>query len=74
MCLCFVCMYVERSTSELPGEIFFFNFLFYVQVELINNAVMISGRQQRDLAMHIHVFFLTCKTLKSWIKHSLYLL
>ena len=36
---------------------FFFNFLFYIGVQLINN-VLISGVQQRDSNIHIYVSIL----------------
>ena len=39
-------------------ECSFFNFLFYIGVQLINNAVLISGVQQSDLVIHICVSIL----------------
>ena len=30
------------------GASFFYNFLFYIRVELINNTVLVSGVQQSD--------------------------
>ena len=36
----------------------FLNFLFCIGVQLINNAVIVSGEQQRDSAIHIHVSIL----------------
>ena len=33
----------------------FLNFLFYIGVELINNVVPVSGGQQNDSVIHIHV-------------------
>ena len=33
----------------------YFFFLFCIGVQLINNAVIVSGGQQRDSAIHIHV-------------------
>ena len=38
--------------------IFFFTFLFYIEVKQINNVVIASGGQQRDSAIHIHVSIL----------------
>ena len=35
--------------------IFFFNFLFYIEVYLINKVVIVSGVQQSDSVIHIHV-------------------
>ena len=37
---------------------FFFNFLIYTEVYLINNSVMVLGVQQSDSVIHIHVFIL----------------
>ena len=37
---------------------FFFNFLFGIRVQPINNVVIISGEQGRDSAIHIHVSIL----------------
>ena len=34
------------------------NFLFYIGVYLINNAVLVSGEQQSDSVTHIHVSIL----------------
>ena len=34
------------------------NFLFYIGVQLINNLVIVSGAEQRDSAMCIHVSIL----------------
>ena len=39
-------------------HIYFLNFLFYIRLELINNVVLVSGMQQRDSAIHIHVAIL----------------
>ena len=33
-------------------------FLLYIGVQLINNVVLVSGLQQSDSVIHIHVFFL----------------
>ena len=35
----------------------FFNFLFYIRVQLIKNIVIVSGVQQNDSLIHIHVSF-----------------
>ena len=34
---------------------FFLNFLFCIEVELVNNVVMVSGEQWRDSAILVHV-------------------
>ena len=39
-------------------DFFFFNFPFYIGVQLINNAVLVSGVQQSDSVIHIHVSIL----------------
>ena len=40
------------------SKIFFLNFLFYIGVQLINNVVLVSGVQQSDSVIHIHVSIL----------------
>ena len=42
--------------SQFTG--YFFNFLFYIGVSLINNVVFIPGVQQSDSGVHIHVSIL----------------
>ena len=37
------------------SEFFFFNFLFYIGIQWINNVVLVSGVQQSDSVIHIHV-------------------
>ena len=37
---------------------FLLGFLFCIEVELINNVVMVSGEQERDSAILIHVTIL----------------
>ena len=37
---------------------FFKNILFYIEVQLTNNVVVVSGAQQSDSAIHIHVSIL----------------
>ena len=45
--------HAQCSFSSLRRNIFFFfNFLCYTVVELINNVVIASGEQQRDSAIH----------------------
>ena len=34
-------------------SLLFFNILFYIGVQLINNVVIVSGEQQRDSAIHV---------------------
>ena len=40
-------------------SILFFNFLFYIGVYPINNVVIVSGGQQMNSAIHIHVSILS---------------
>ena len=41
--------------DEQGKPFFFFIFLFYIRVGPINNVVMVSGGQQSNSAIHIHV-------------------
>ena len=50
--------------------LFFFN-LFCIGVQLINNVVTVSGGQQRDSAIHIHVSSLPQTRLSSRLPHSI---
>ena len=38
--------------------VLFFNFLFYIGVELVYNAVLVSGVQQNDSVIYTYPFFL----------------
>ena len=38
---------------------FFLNFLSYIGVQSTNDVMIVSGGQQRDSAIHIHVCILT---------------
>ena len=71
MCVCVcacvrVCVLGRVYTIARPAKdqsFFFFlikknNFLFCIEVELINNVVMVSGEQERDSAILIHVSIL----------------
>ena len=53
--------------------IFFFllNFLFYIGVQLINNVVIVSGRLQKDLAIHMHLSILPQTPLPSRLPHNI---
>ena len=56
---CFFVCNEGEAQSHLDGlSSFFFNFLFYVGVELINNIVFVLGVQQNDSVIHIHVSIL----------------
>ena len=57
-------------------KIFFFNFLFYIGVELINSVVLVSGVQHSDSVIHIHVSILfqiifPCRLLQNIERSSL---
>ena len=41
-----------------PLYFFFFNFLFYIVVQLINNVALVSGVQQSDSVIHTHISIL----------------
>ena len=47
------------------------NFLFCIEVQLINNIVIVSGGQQRDSAIHIHVSILSQTPLPSRLPHNI---
>ena len=44
---------------------FLLNFQFHIEVYPINNVVIVSGRLQKDSAIHIHVSFLPQTPLPS---------
>ena len=48
---------ITRSVFCMPHaySFSFFNFLFYIGVQLINNVVLVSGLQSGDSVIHIHV-------------------
>ena len=50
---------------------FFFYFLFYIGVWLINNVVTVSGGQQRDPAIYIHVSILPQTPLPTRLPQTL---
>ena len=41
------------------------NFLFYVEIQPINSVVIVSGKQQRDSAIHLHICILPQTPLPS---------
>ena len=47
-------------------KIFFLNFLFCIEIQPINNVVIVSGKQGRDLAIHIHVSILSGDLFLDW--------
>ena len=67
-----VCVFLKKKESgSFLVFIYFFNFLFYIGIQLINDVVLVSGIQQSDSVIHIHVFillqilivFLSCCTI-----------
>ena len=53
----FVCKWQKPGSTGFI-LFYFLTFLFYIGVELINNVVLISGVQQSDSVIHIHVAIL----------------
>ena len=49
----------------------FFFFLFFVEVEQINNVVIVSGERWRDSAIHMHVSILSQTPLPSRLPHNI---
>ena len=76
-----VCLTLPTSSSyhtsppswlTLPSRHFsFFNFLFYIGVVAINNAVTVSGWEQRDSAIHTHVSTLPQTPLPFRLPHNI---
>ena len=50
---------------------FFLNFLFYIGVWPINNVVTVSGAQQRDSVIRMHVSILPQTPLPSRLPHNI---
>ena len=61
-----MCLIVMRHCAR-----FLKSFVFCIGVQLINNAVIVSGGQQRDSAIHIHVFILPQTPLPSRLPHNI---
>ena len=59
-------------TSDHPNLAFdcFSRFLFCIGAQLINNAVVVSGEQQRDSTIHTHVSILPQTPLLSRLPHN----
>ena len=64
-----------QSTCPLSSHLilphFFLNYLFYVGVELINSAVIVSAAQQNTPAMHVYVSTLPSNSLPSSCQHNI---
>ena len=50
--------------------VFYLNFVFYIGVSPMNNIVIVSGKQQRDSAIHMHVSILPQTPLPSRLPHD----
>ena len=50
---------------------YFFNFLFCIGIQPINNVVIVPGGPQRDSATHIHVCILPQTPLPSRLPHNI---
>ena len=66
---------VYTIAQPAKDQSFFFlikkkNFLLCIEVELINNVVMVSGEQERDSAIRIHVSILPQTHLPSRLPHN----
>ena len=57
--------HTTKQTICVYIYIYFYNFEFCIGVQLINNVVIVSGRQQRDSGIHIHIFILPQTPLPS---------
>ena len=44
-----------QQSVSITSFFYFFKLLFYIGLQLINNVVIVSGGQQRDSAVHIHL-------------------
>ena len=60
---------LEGDSDFLYFLFFFLNFSFCLGVWPINNVVMVSGGQQRDSVIHIHVSILSQTPLPSRLPH-----
>ena len=71
----FSCMNIFPSVCicvQMQSLFSFKNFLkFYIGVQLINYVVIVSGGQQRDSAMHIHVSILPQTSFPSKLPHTI---
>ena len=66
---------VSNSTNKISMDwavfLFFFNFLLYFGVHQINNNVIVSGGQQKDSAIHIHVSIFPQTPFPSRLPHNI---
>ena len=62
------------TIREVPKGHFLFIYIselfVFIGVELINNVVIVSGEQGRDLVIHIHVSILPQTPLPSRLPHN----
>ena len=50
--------FVKKITCESLSLLSFFKLLFYIGMESINNVVLVSGIQQSDSVIHVHLSIL----------------
>ena len=62
---------IKENPSRLEYILFFFYFLFYIGVQLINNVVIASGGHQRDSVIPVHVSILLQTSLPSRLPHNI---
>ena len=58
---------IEWLTLSLS---YIFNFLFYIGVYPLSNVVIVSGGEQRDAAIHVHVSILPQTPLPFKLQHN----
>ena len=63
-------IYIDIHTHT-HTHTYIYNFLCYIGVQLINNVVIVSGAQQRDSAIHIHVSILFQTPLPPRLPHNI---
>ena len=52
----FIVLHLVSSILNIRSLLFFF--IFYIGVHLIYNVVLVSGVQQSDSVIHLHIFIL----------------
>ena len=60
-----------RGGSVIFNFFLFKKFSFYIGVQLINNIVIVSGGQQTDSAIYVHVSILPLTPLPSSLPHNI---
>ena len=62
---------IQDISFFFPLYFYVFNFLFCIEVQLIINVVIISGRQQRSSIIQIHASILPQAPLPSRLPHNI---